>query len=552
MLIKNALAGHDYLHMASDSRAPSPIQKLNHDILWTLFSVIAEDDAHVMKDQPNPMFDGPPPLETIISMSRVCQAWRDVLLPSANIWGKVLQVDCLAPMGWKWRAEIMRRTGTASLHIKGCIAQAARDFESDSEAPGFGTEAFTIGLLRSTWSRVRRIELFLVSMACPLQWKEILALPAPRLESFKVNGIAHRAGPENLFNGVAPFLRVMHTDYVGHNLNAPWAHQLHSLELWGTNQSTADDILKALPSMPLLRHLALTCLFRGLPGPVPVQAPLPAGQSIHLPKLKSLHLAGGFSCIYLAVAHALKPSEECELVWREIVGPLSTEESATLSDVLARYLKMSLDKGHGADRRAPSSGFFVTFRPRLLPKIVSLLLQLLLEANLSSLKRLDLFPEVSAILDQGDNTATFFKSLLSVTAINMSDSGYTMLYLATLPGIISFPELQEMTIHYNYIPDLHHVAELHDYFLSREKASVAVPVLHLTGNFWQQDWSILEDIKGLQVFWVEPKPDPIAGKPIKCSYICDGSKPGMLSFVHIRNRTLFDLRPPKFRINRQQ
>ncbi|PPQ69048.1 hypothetical protein CVT26_003762 [Gymnopilus dilepis] len=549
------------------SKPYSPVQKLNHDILWTVFALIAEDDELSLEDFPV-MLNEPHyiPLDTIIVASHVCTIWRNILLRSTNIWGKILRVDRLVQMGREWREEIMRRTGTASLHFKGEIKQNVPD------------QKFTINLLRSTWSRVQRVEVCLYPMSRSPQWDQVLVLPAPRLESFKIYGINHSAGSLNFFEGAAPCLRMMHTDCIGHNLHAPWATQLQSLKLWRTDQPDADDLLKTLPSMPLLRHLHLAYVLGSPPTSFPPE------KSIHLPRLKSLHLSGDFTNkINLTVARALNPAADCELVWREIgrMQQAPAEDLTMSSDVLVRYLKMTLNTRqidsvlfdisepyrfylecsfgdlsplHRTNRHSTVAGFSVSFQRQLPLATISLLFQMLIEARLSSVTKLDFQPDIShAIFNHmRDSGAAFFASLPSVNTIKTSLSGGTMLHLATQPGIISFPELQELTIDHNNLysrthhtlsTELHRIAGIYAYLLMRKNARVRIPVLKLSGQFWQRDWSLLEDFGELKVVWVEYIRDGSTTKIQDCSYVCDGTRPGILSFEHIRSNPVYIREP---------
>ncbi|KAF9475895.1 hypothetical protein BDN70DRAFT_923666 [Pholiota conissans] len=82
--------------------------KLDHDILWIIFSIITSH--YPSPTEPSDTLDAGP-LTIIRRCSQVCSFWRDFILSSESIWAKCIGLDCLAQGNNDWRAEVLRRTG---------------------------------------------------------------------------------------------------------------------------------------------------------------------------------------------------------------------------------------------------------------------------------------------------------------------------------------------------------------------------------------------------------------------------------------------------------
>ncbi len=78
---------------------PSPIQRLNFDILWHVFDLNAD------------IFDDYRALETTLAASYVCHDWRSLLLNSTSIWAHVMDLSHWKCFTAKGSRELIRRSG---------------------------------------------------------------------------------------------------------------------------------------------------------------------------------------------------------------------------------------------------------------------------------------------------------------------------------------------------------------------------------------------------------------------------------------------------------
>ncbi|KAF8879982.1 hypothetical protein CPB84DRAFT_1828325 [Gymnopilus junonius] len=103
-----------YSHVEATSSFPSPIARLNGDILWLIFDLNAdmfrplEYDLEQQKSLP-----GQYALDTILAMSRL---------------------ESLRMLGREGQEEVMKRTGTAPLYILGSV-YVAKNFGREIFSP---------------------------------------------------------------------------------------------------------------------------------------------------------------------------------------------------------------------------------------------------------------------------------------------------------------------------------------------------------------------------------------------------------------------------------
>ena len=88
----------------------APVHSLHDDLLWKIFSINAN------------MFIDEGALTTTRLTSQVCQSWRSNLLNTTALWGRLIDFDSLHGLkGTEWAEELVRRSGTSLLWIKGKV-----------------------------------------------------------------------------------------------------------------------------------------------------------------------------------------------------------------------------------------------------------------------------------------------------------------------------------------------------------------------------------------------------------------------------------------------
>jgi hypothetical protein len=189
-------------------------------------------------------------LYTTCYASQVCREWRNILLDSPTIWGRLLDLDSLQWGNNQWRREVLRRSGTStSLWI------FATSLDQDRHSAN-KLKAFLFSILDDHWERVERLVIAMdVTKIHPSHWRAIYT-PAPRLQVFDVRfyGIHNKGPPSDpLFNDVAPLLHAFRAEDIKFRCQAPWLSVLRSLHI--KSSITVADLLKSLEMMPLLTTL---------------------------------------------------------------------------------------------------------------------------------------------------------------------------------------------------------------------------------------------------------------------------------------------------------
>ncbi|KAF4619513.1 hypothetical protein D9613_004639 [Agrocybe pediades] len=235
------------------------IQSLNRDVLFMIFNFNVTDE-----DEPSML----PRLRTTLSASHVCRTFRDVLLFSPSIWGKLVHID--SSQGATSRSmveEIMQRSGqTTPLWIE---ASQTRD-RSDRESSRTARRELLLEILQSFWPRVQRISVVsdVDGYGIDRRISEIFRRPAPFLQIFKASIPLgpYLYKPEaqadialSLFSQEAPSLRTFGYDGFHLPTTSPWYSNITHFD---TVQGTAlnrqlDDTLNILNLMPRLRYLRM-------------------------------------------------------------------------------------------------------------------------------------------------------------------------------------------------------------------------------------------------------------------------------------------------------
>ncbi|KAF8961481.1 hypothetical protein BDZ97DRAFT_1759852 [Flammula alnicola] len=324
--------------MASTSRS-GPITKLNRDILWYIFCMNADLDDPIADRRSS--CKG---LITAVRTSSVCKLWREILLlDSASLWGRIIDLNLLAGQHDKWRQEVLKRTGSAPLHIKG------RDLVTVNE--GIALRFFLSALLPAQWTRIRRFDLEVkvratVSVNDGL-WSSVQQA-APYLESFSLQfgqeliPSVLESPNSVLFSNHAPLLRQFRLSCkrININLKAPWLSQIHTLTLEGEFQ--VPDFLEALRRMSLLEDLNINAgmgqaLDLDVDDGRPLRIPL-----ITLPKLRKLRLRVTLSAAAFFLGNTVATPGCCLQLDVRVKNPrfpLSRQDLAPFRQGLLRYVQ---------------------------------------------------------------------------------------------------------------------------------------------------------------------------------------------------------------------
>ncbi|KAF8967561.1 hypothetical protein BDZ97DRAFT_1803991 [Flammula alnicola] len=229
-------AGTDIFGNSTATRPP--ISNLDADLLWNI-----EDEED---------FDFPA-LHTLRRASQVCVAWRNLIIASPSLWGRVINFNFLRQQDW--RNEVMRRTAGSWLFVRG------------SRAGVDGIVDVIICLLAENWSRVRCLTLDLFHIGSLFNhdscfWR-LLKRPADVLVSFQLTFHSFYENTPNteslsppdfmIFDNIAPALRSFCAPNIKFDIRAPWTQHIRRLGL--SNLLPISQLLEALKHMPLLEVL---------------------------------------------------------------------------------------------------------------------------------------------------------------------------------------------------------------------------------------------------------------------------------------------------------
>ncbi|KDR72277.1 hypothetical protein GALMADRAFT_158994 [Galerina marginata CBS 339.88] len=224
----------------------TPIFKLHEDLLLQIFAHNARVDLTE------------PPAHIILKRtSQVCITWRDIVVGSSTLWGRVIYISSF--LLWKngdhWAKEVLRRTGHAALDVKWMEGRTSEQLKEELNLLN--------SVLTQHWTRIRSLDivtLFRPGDLIPLAW-DVFRQPAPLLEDVHFHFIkgAHEMfyDPKfSLFKDSAPLLHTFRARIIPIKLHAPWVFNLRSLEFnW---RFQLDEILNAFAAMPNLEALALS------------------------------------------------------------------------------------------------------------------------------------------------------------------------------------------------------------------------------------------------------------------------------------------------------
>ena len=161
--------------------ASPPIAKLHRDLLWQIFALNADIEVVYLLIEVYGIKNMVrlSPLTTARHTSQVCVSWRQLVISSSSLWGNIIDLEFLNQKSDIWRNEVLLRTGSEDLSIRG-------DIVYDDNAPGVA-EFFEL-LLKNHWTRIMRVNVTvdIRSRRWPDDVWSTLERPAPALQSFSI------------------------------------------------------------------------------------------------------------------------------------------------------------------------------------------------------------------------------------------------------------------------------------------------------------------------------------------------------------------------------
>ncbi|KDR72293.1 hypothetical protein GALMADRAFT_143145 [Galerina marginata CBS 339.88] len=289
-----------------------------------------------------------PALNTLRHSAQVCSTWRNLILDSPSLWGRVIDLDCLHQDDW--RREVLHRTGSSDLFIR---------YKGLCKLPS----TTVISILAENWERVRSLDLDFhkndpkATDASAFYnnsglWN-ILKRPSNILESFRLFLQAREPqlstqhsktilSPPGfvIFNNHAPSLIKIFAPNINLNLHASWVSHIRHLSL---NMPTpVDKLLEALTHMPLLDTLD-----DGESYQVIVPGGAKRTDKVALPQLKHIILSSDSNISpYLAFLSQIEPLDRRFLSFSHVGQHPSypqpdTQDMAAASAILADYSRQA-------------------------------------------------------------------------------------------------------------------------------------------------------------------------------------------------------------------
>ena len=281
----------------------SPIQLLHEDVLMQIITINAN------------IFTEDHALTNARYASQVCRSWRATTLNSPVLWARLIDFGSLYNLKTtKWGEEIVRRSDKAPLWLKAEKKHWAVLLQyvlGAAEQRALIQHTFFFGVMHYHWERIQKLVLptcLLPHLSSSVRW---IYRPAPLLDTFHIEAeldfkrdktLGKKHNFVNLFSGNAPMLR--HFTALSHriDINAPWVHNLRTLEI-GMAYDIC-EIFTVLAATPNLEHLLCATLEKA--------TQLVSRQRVSLPGLKFLGLYLTYEEMAFALDHLAIPPE-CSL-----------------------------------------------------------------------------------------------------------------------------------------------------------------------------------------------------------------------------------------------
>ncbi|KAF9547612.1 hypothetical protein CPC08DRAFT_715764 [Agrocybe pediades] len=311
------------------------------ELLWSVFLMNATDDAIGMKQR----------LRNTLTASHVSRAWRNLLLESSYIWGRLIYVHYQQKdKQVEMMCEILRRSGTSLLAVHAVLR---------SRREGGKYKQFLANIFSEHWTRIERLEMkFLGIMREPRtnHFLRQLMRPSPSLRVCHIDipvGRSIRSAPENqtelsppLFANAAPNLRYLRSDYLPIATSAPYLSGLTTLKTTTNTRftSSVSETLDLLSGLPQLVHLQL---FHSMPKTLrstPLMSTFPL---VQLPNLNYLAVKGtATDCLALidGIQHSTSCLVNCDA---EFDAPYEPEDVTAIAEQLySKTFSRNLKREH--------------------------------------------------------------------------------------------------------------------------------------------------------------------------------------------------------------
>jgi len=220
---------------------------LSRDLLWSIFDLISIDANDQMHDR----------LRAVLCSTHVCREWRELLLQSSSIWGRLVLFKFDGVLHHKaLLLAVIQRSGSSPLWIEVYGRPTVNDPQDLLRL-----------LLPTLWCKVERIKLqaeCLTQKALEEYYLPLLNYPAPLLQQahFILYGRPAWAPPFDtrpaaLFLNTAPCLLDFSAECIPISIHATWLSGLTSLETGPLSSFTKNvrETLEVLGRMTQLRTL---------------------------------------------------------------------------------------------------------------------------------------------------------------------------------------------------------------------------------------------------------------------------------------------------------
>ncbi|KDR71302.1 hypothetical protein GALMADRAFT_143996 [Galerina marginata CBS 339.88] len=528
----------------------SPISELDEDALLRIFVINASvittsGELH--------------PLDLTRHTSQVCRQWRQLILGSPSIWGRLINLNQLSNKTNNWRNEVLYRTGQSLLVVSGYILSGQNDIQ-----------LFFHHLLSNHWSRIRELDVSLStdpldSSLLDIFWNH----PAPNLERFSLKyhpsvgytppQVAEHL-PLSLFAGKAPLLRSFHSRLLEFDHRASWIPQLRSVTL--SHPLTVTDFSALLSRTPHLEDLTIEC---GTPEVVPPPPPPMYGQDnkIILPQLHSIQIEHSLKNT-VSILKQIVPALRCDLALTTFdfsQGDVSMDDFASLLPIVSRFaescfastvvMELTIEIQSRIftafpwifrDARTPSRRrvtkpfsmqgeakrshpqFFIHIicHPRLPTGSPTLLLPMFSGCRLDTVTIFDLILGTTCDLQPQDpDVCELILALKSVKELTTSHYGLKLLITVSLDTAHTFPSLKILKLHYLAAATSEYPDTLLLFMSRRRDAGVPVVILDISHRTAKRGmgFGFLDVVHGLKVVW---------GADNGKEYVCGSGTPEVL------------------------
>ncbi|KAF4617623.1 hypothetical protein D9613_006211 [Agrocybe pediades] len=526
--------------LASEAFSLSPISRLHEEIMWMIFlkNTNIHDDLR---------------LTTALCSSQVCQKWRQLMLNSPSIWGRLIDLLDLRYTTSAWVEEIVSRSQNAPLWITGPL----RAYQQSPVDPHI-----FLPLIRKNWERIEILEVsdyWDSGQDHAGYWRRLFSRPAPLLKELTFWYTCHsgptRASPQTwllpspLLNGTAPGLRNFEIcrqlemsgsripDKFTMDMPLSWFSNLRSFAL--RQDLDVDRLLELLRATPLLETLTITRFAASATEST-------KEQRIHvsLPRLAYLSLTNWDAPDIVRFLESISASVGCCLFISKPLQyppfPHQAQVIARAELLFARYVQEYFDRHQVAQlslsydnhylgieeiplsESAPWYSHFSLFIPH--SEANSWIVQLILTSPFfAHVAQLDLsnweqsIPYAPSAFNSADTVKLQCEGLKSLLKYFEEDSDYS-------DNDLLLPNLHTLTLHGEELSSEH---ELHSVVSMRQHVSRPISVLDLSDiEAISCNLDALDGFVGLSIVF----PRTLSTLVAKRDYVCGTGHPEVLRF----------------------